>query len=281
MTTFPQWDAKVIWPTGPGVALDRVTGREAYYGPLGEGGTPDQNEANNAWGAENWAGWTQPDGHVVYYSPEQGWIEQLLAAIDAPLGLVNDQAMALWFQSEGIDPRANNPCATLAKGYGEHYEPPWAMPFYPTRFAGQRAWVDSVTRLVPGGLDIVFALQNQQTLLDIYGAIHASKWCPGCPNYPSAIYAQLAASGTPPPTSGGGTVVPQPAPGGGGTVTPVPPLPGGVTGTLPGGVGAPSSHPVPEGVQQGWNQVLTVVTETLPVATQVLDIIANSKIGGV
>lgn len=266
MSAWPQWDAKVIWPTGIGVALDRVTNRGAYYGPLGEPGTPDPGAAQGAWPAA-FAGWTQPDGKVTYYLPVGGWEEILQAAVDAPLGLVNDEAMALWFQSEGVDPAANNPCATMARGFGEVFHPPWSMPFYPSVIAGQAAWVDSVTRgsgnFVPHADVIVDALRAQVGLRGIYDAIHQSSWCPGCPNYPSALYAQLQSAGAAPPSSGGGTNEPPPP-----DSTPVPSPTS--TDTAP-----------PDDLLAGWNQVQVVVTETLPVATGMLQTIANTKIGGV
>lgn len=264
MSSFPQWDAKVYWAPDAAFAVDRVTGRQGYYGPLGEGGTPDENAANNAWGFGNYGGWTQPDGRVVFYSPVQGWIEQLLAAIDAPLGLVNDEAISLWMRSEGMPDNANNPCATMARGYGEHYQVPYTAPFYPNRMAGQRAWVDSVDHLVPNAHAIIDVFRAQAPIGEIYNAIHDSSWCPGCPNYPAQLFT-VAAPGTEiGPSPGGTSGEPQPAP------APAPP-----GDSPPGGSSTP-----PTDINEGWEHVRRVVTETLPVATGVIDQISKFPIGG-
>ena len=264
MSGFPQWDDAVEFHPPLLFAIDRASGRRAFRGPLAEGGTPDENTANGAWGVGNFAGWTQPDGAVVYYQPVQGWIEQLLAAIDAPLGLVNDEAISLWMQSEGMPPEANNPCATTARGYGETFRVPYTVPFYPNRMAGQRAWVDSVDHLVPNAHAIIDVFRALAPIGEIYNAIHDSQWCPGCPNYPAALYA-VAAPGTQiGPSPGGTSGEPQPPP-------PPPPPDDGA----PGGASVP-----PADVGGAWEQTRVVVTETLPVATSQIHQIANLPIGG-
>lgn len=265
MSLWPQWDQKVEWGPPLTFAVDPSTGREAYYGPLGEPGTPDPNAAQAAW-PDRFVGWHQPDGRAVFFLPDQGMLEALLAVASAPLGLVNDEAMQLWFNSEGMPADAYNPCATMATGFGETFERPFTAPFYPSAWAGQLAWAESVTvgtrNHVPGAELIVTALQQQLGLRGIYDAIHNSSWCPGCPNYPSALYAQLQSAGAAPPPSGGGTNEPSPP------------------GAPVVGEPAPPGTVAPADAQQGWNQVLVVVTETLPVATGMLDTIAHTLIGG-
>lgn len=225
MSAWPAWDAAVNWSPGGGPATDRASGREAYRGPLGEGGTPDQSTADGAWGSGNFGGWTQPDGRVVFYQPQNGILEALAAGIGAPVSLGVGTVLALWAQSEGVPAEAHNPMATLRTGYGETYRPPWTAPFYPHLYAGQRAFVDTLTSGGAGYDGILRALRGDEGIVVTFNAVNESAWCRGCQggNYPVDLYNAMVAIGG--ATAGGTTASGAPAPGTTPTFTPAQPVP--------------------------------------------------------
>lgn len=253
MSNWPQWDVKVQWPSAFGYAIDDATGREAYYGPEGEPGTPDQGAADNAWGDGNYSGWPQPDGRFVFYQSLYGFNESLLAWLGGGLEYFTDQALSMWAQSEGMPAHSYNPLATMRTGYGEHYESPYTAPFYPHPYAGLRATVDTLKQNAYGYPAIVQALVEHLGLSGIFDAINSSQWCGGCQggHYPNVLYNAIkSGTGAPPAGNTGG----QPSP------TPV-------------GEAAP-----PADIAAAWDQVTHVVNNTLPTGAYYLGILNATKL---
>lgn len=253
MSAWPAWDAKVQFPSQFGYAVDDATGREAYYGPLGEPGTPDQSAADNAWGVGDYAGWAQPDGRWVFYRPAFGFNPALLAYLGAPVNQYSDEALSMWAQSEGMPANSYNPLATLRTGYGEHYQPPYTAPFYPHPYAGLRATGDTLAQSAYGYPAIVTALRDTLGLSGIFDAVNSSAWCQGCQggHYPQVLYNAIhAGTGSPPAGNTGGQ----------------PPA------TAPGQPG------VPPDLGAAWDQVTTVVTNTLPLGTFYLGVLAGERL---
>lgn len=251
MTDWPAWDSKVIWTPGAGeYAIDQASGREAYYGPLGEPGTPSQSAADSAWGVGVYGGWAQPDGRYVFYSPAGYWLEMFLGSLPAAITPVNSAGLQDWAASEGIPADAHNPCATMRTGYGEHYQPPFTCPFYPTPYAGQRAWRDTLAESGFGYENIVTAFQRQLGLSGIYAAVNQSAWCKGCDSghYPGQLYAAISGATGTPPTSGG--------------------------------PGSAATVPVVGGADSAWDRVRTTITRTIPDSQYGLSLIEGASPSG-
>lgn len=132
------------------------------------------------------------------------WRGLLLEALSCPLSEVNVDALQWWADSEGMPLSENNWLATTIGGFGGVVVNGVGVKAYPSVQAG----VDATAATLRGGAyrNVINALQDGNSLQEIWSAVNSSPWCSHCQNglYPIVLFQHLGAvlTGPPPPAPG-------------------------------------------------------------------------------
>jgi hypothetical protein len=133
------------------------------------------------------------------------WRNFLLRAIGAPENTVTLGSLTLWAHSEGVAPTCHNHLAATDRLIGDRPGPASAVFCYPSEGAMIALYANKLRSGIYSGIQD--ALVRGAQYADIWKAINASPWCPGCkqdvngvngPFYPASLYSAAFGDVTPP-----------------------------------------------------------------------------------